>query len=183
MQHGECPKLAQQTLHQLGKSRDGHRCQMFLLCLIRLTASCRCVLRGKSEAELTKLGMHMPVHRQRSVSHMASVVHADQSTPAAAHGSTALTRGPDWDVSMETFAGECPLDPGGYFIVRVCSSSVPAAAEIQPAMHKTASAARQQHSRQPANRQSLCALSPPTLCTCAQEPLSATGTCMSAHHL
>ena len=82
------------------------------------------------------------------------------------------------------FAGECPLDPGGYFIVRVCSSSVPTAAEIQPAMHKAASAARQQpDSRQPANRQSLCALSPPTLCSCAQEPLSATGTCMSAHHL
>ena len=69
MQHEERPKLAQQTLHQLGSSRDGHRCQTFLLCLIRLTASCRCVLRGKSEAELTKLGMHLPASTTICVAH------------------------------------------------------------------------------------------------------------------
>ena len=76
------------------------------------------------------------------------------------------------------------MDPGGYFIVRVGLSIMLIAADVLLAvLNADQQPGRSKQNRQPAKRQSLCAQSPSTLSAVKQEPLPATGPCISAHHL
>lgn len=61
--------------------------------------SCRCALSGKDEAELSKLGLSHILHFALNDSFML-----------------VLLIGLLFQLGL--FSGECPLDPGGYFVVK-----------------------------------------------------------------
>ena len=89
--------------------------------------ACRCVLRGKNEDELTKLGAHRLMtsclvhpHVQLASSCIALASLSRDMLQPTFGCFRALPAG----LTLLTGAGECPLDPGGYFIVRVSATEL-----------------------------------------------------------